>query len=143
MGTPCRRVPGGEDTPVDRAAPGALWPLDGARHPPFAPGCPRRAGSGGGSGASKDARRQLPHSAQGRVEGQGGPPRPACLGHPWMLTPGRRGGHWDTFSLQLVCTILQLWAAHRAPRFTCEGAVPCILGETPIALTPICLKALV
>lgn len=93
-------------------------------------------GGGGGSGASKDARRQLPHPAQGRVEGQGGPPGPACLGHPWVLTPGRRGGHRDTFSLQLVCTILQLWAAHRAPRFTCEGVVPCILGGNTNSFDP-------
>lgn len=51
-------VPRGE--PVERAAPGALWPLDGARYPPFAAGWPRRAGSGWGSGAGRDARRRLP-----------------------------------------------------------------------------------
>lgn len=63
------------------------------------------------------------HPAQGRVEGQGvrdprrvcvvvvPPPRPgrACLTHPWVLIPGGRRGRRDIVSLQLVCTVLQLW----------------------------------
>lgn len=69
-------------------------------------GAPKGLAAGATTGLAGMLAGSFPASAQGRVEGQGVPPGPACLTHPRVLTPGWRGGHQDTVSLQLVCAVL-------------------------------------